>query len=82
MRGKGQVHDAAGASLISREMYPLSEIAGLDVSDPYSLTFTLYYRNMGDENSQLQFMVTDNSGQERTLTVSFAYDSESESENE
>lgn len=78
MQGQGQVYDAAEAALISREMYPLSEIAGVDVSDPCRQVFSLFYRSAGDENSQLQFIVTDNFGLERTLTISLASDSESE----
>lgn len=74
MQGDGFVFDKSNTLLVNRELCNLAGIADLNTDDPCRQVFTLYYRQMSEGNAKLQFIVTDNFGQERTLTVSFVAD--------
>ncbi len=71
MEGRGEVYDRNNVLLVNRELHALKDIAGLDADDPCRQVFTLFYRSMGDKKSVVQFVVVDNFGRERTLTVGF-----------
>lgn len=71
MQGSGVVYDLSGTALINREKVPLKRIVGLDESDPYTQIFTLFYRSVGEEKSELQFFVVDNFGRQHELLVVF-----------
>ena len=71
LEGDGQVADRTERPLVSREMYELQTVSGLDAGDPYRQVFTLYYTAASDERSELRFVVEDNFGRERKLEVSF-----------
>ncbi|WP_416989543.1 TraQ conjugal transfer family protein [Alistipes dispar] len=59
------------AALVSREIYELQTVSGLDADDPYRQVFTLYYTALSDERTEVRFVVVDNFGRERELEVSF-----------
>ncbi len=71
LSGEGEVFDCEELKLVSRESVELGKIVGLDKSDPLAWVFTLYYRNTGGKDPQLQFFVTDNFGQRQELDVDF-----------
>lgn len=71
MQGAGQVLDAAANRLVNRESVELPAIVGFNDSDPYNLSFTLFYQSLSDEKSEVVFFVIDNFGLQRDLTVSF-----------
>lgn len=71
MQGAGQVLDAAANRLVNRESVELLAIVGFNDSDPYNLSFTLFYQSLCDEKSEVVFFVIDNFGLQRDLTVSF-----------
>ena len=54
-----------------RESVELPAIVGFNDSDPYNLSFTLFYQSLSDEKSEVVFFVIDNFGLQRDLTVSF-----------
>lgn len=43
MEGKGEVFDSEGNSLVTREIYPLKDIPGLNRDNPKRQVFTLWY---------------------------------------
>ncbi|WP_419523004.1 TraQ conjugal transfer family protein [Alistipes finegoldii] len=71
LEGKGKVTDRTDMPLVSREIYELQTVSGLDADDPYRQVFTLYYTALSDERTKLRFVVEDNFGRERKLEVSF-----------
>lgn len=71
LEGKGTVTDRTDMPLVSREIYELQTVSGLDADDPYRQVFTLYYTALSDERTEVRFVVVDNFGRERKLEVSF-----------
>lgn len=71
LEGKGKVTDRTDMPLVSREIYELQTVSGLDADDPYRQVFTLYYTALSDERTEVRFVVVDNFGRERELEVSF-----------
>lgn len=71
LEGKGKVTDRTDMPLVSREIYELQTVSGLDADDPYRQVFTLYYTALSDERTEVRFVVEDNFGRERKLEVSF-----------
>lgn len=71
LEGKGKVTDRTDMPLVSREIYELQTVSGLDADDPYRQVFTLYYTALSDERTEVRFVVVDNFGRERKLEVSF-----------
>ena len=71
LEGKGKVTDRTDMPLVSREIYELQTVSGLDADDPYRQVFTLYYTALSDERTEVRFVVVDNFGRERKLEVAF-----------
>lgn len=71
LEGKGKVTDRTGMPLVSREMYGLQTVSGLDADDPYRQVFTLYYTALSDERTEVRFVVEDNFRQRREIEVTF-----------
>lgn len=78
MEGKGKVYDAEGNNFITREIYPLSEVPGLNRDNPKRQVFTLWYKCLSDKPAELKFVVEDNFGQHREMTVSFDVETSSD----
>lgn len=66
-----QSFDQAGRICTDRETKSLTLVDGLDARNPQKQEFTLFYLSLSVKKSEVQFIVTDNFGQQRTLTVSF-----------
>lgn len=77
LSGKGEVYDRDGTLLVNRELHELTSIAELDRRDPNNQQFTLFYKSLSSKNTELQIIVADNFGEQKTLDISFANDSES-----
>ena len=71
LEGKGKVTDRTDMPLVSREIYELQTVSGLDADDPYRQVFTLYYTALSDERTKLRFVVEDNFRQRREIEVTF-----------
>lgn len=71
LEGKGKVTDRTDMPLVSREIYELQTVSGLDADDPYRQVFTLYYTALSDERTEVRFVLVDNFGRERRLEVAF-----------
>lgn len=71
LEGKGKVTDRTDMPLVSREIYELQAVSGLDADDPYRQVFTLYYTALSDERTKLRFVVEDNFRQRREIEVTF-----------
>lgn len=71
LEGDGEVSDAGGTRLIDRELMPLDSVARLDTTDVCRQVFTLFYRNIGEDNPEIRFVVADNFGTENTLDIPF-----------
>lgn len=71
IEGRGEVYDGEGIRLVNREMHELAAIPGLDKQNPNRYVFTLFYRNLSEKRAEVKFVVTDNFGKERELTVKF-----------
>lgn len=72
IEGTGEVYDTECTRLQQQEFRGLTGLPELDARDPRMQVFTLYYKSLSDEPSEVQFIVQDNFGQERTLNVSFS----------
>lgn len=81
-QGKGEVFDSDDIYLVNREQIELAALADLRVDKDGNYTFTLFYRSLSDKKSEIQFVVTDNFGQEQTLLVAFEPDTEKEDNDE
>lgn len=75
LEGKGQVHDRNGNILVTREIYPLNRISGLNRDHPTRQVFTLWYKNLADEPSQIKFIIEDSFGRQRELILGFQTES-------
>ena len=62
--------------LVNREQIELAALPDLRVDKEGNYTFTLFYRSLSDKKSEIQFIVTDNFGQEQTMMVTFEPDTE------
>lgn len=71
LEGKGKVTDRTDMPLVSREIYGLQTVSGLDADDPYRQVFTLYYTALSDERTEVRFVVEDNFRQRREIEVTF-----------
>ncbi len=81
-QGKGEVFDTDEAYLVNREQIELAALPDLRVDKEGNYTFTLFYRSLSDKKSEIQFIVTDNFGQEQTMMVTFEPDTEKEDSDE
>lgn len=79
MEGKGEVFDGEGNRLVNREIHPLKDIPDLNRDNPKKQVFTLWYKSLSDKPAELKFVVEDNFGQHREMTVSFDVETSSES---
>lgn len=71
IEGEGEVYDTEGTRLRPQEFRGITSLPELDARDPQKQLFTLYYKSYGEEATQVQFIVQDNFGQERTLIIAF-----------
>lgn len=76
LAGKGEVYDRDGTLLVNRELHELTSIVELDRRDPNNQQFTLFYKSLSSKNSEIQIIVADNFGQQRTLHISFTSESD------
>lgn len=72
LEGEGEVFDKDGCRLVNRELTDLSGIAKVDATDPFRQVFTLFYKNVGEDNPEIRFVAVDNFGVERTLDIPFS----------
>ena len=71
IEGEGVVFDQNGFLLVNRETHALEDMAALDKSNSQKWIFTLFYRPMAGNKSEVRFVIIDNFGQEKQLSVSF-----------
>lgn len=71
LAGQGVLYDREETILENRELYELTSIAELDRRDPCKQQFTLFYKNTSNKSPEIQIVVVDSFGQERTLNVGF-----------
>lgn len=71
IEGAGEVCDTEGTPLQPQTFRGLTSLPELDARNPQEQVFTLYYTSLSEEPSQVQFIVQDNFGKERTLTINF-----------
>lgn len=71
LAGQGVLYDREETILENRELYELTSIAELDRRDPCKQQFTLFYKNTSNKSAEIQIVVVDSFGQERTLNVQF-----------
>jgi len=71
LAGQGVLYDKEETILENRELYELTSIAELDRRDPCKQQFTLFYKNTSNKSPEIQIVVVDSFGQERTLNVGF-----------
>ena len=79
LEGEGEVFDKDGCRLVNRELADLSGIAKVDATDPCHQIFTLFYRNVGEDNPEIRFVAVDNFGVERTLDIPFSIENGTDS---
>jgi hypothetical protein len=75
--GEGRIYNNSRRIYTDREEYNLSEVPGLDTSDPNKWVYTLFYRHSTDKKSDLQFFVIDNLGNRREYEIEFDTDTSS-----
>lgn len=71
LSGRGAVFDTDGVLLEQQSPVPLAQVAELSNADPLNWKFTLFYRSLSAEGSEILFTVKDNFGQIAEFTATF-----------
>lgn len=72
IEGAGEVYDLEGTRFRPQEFRGLTSLPELDARDPQNQVFTLYYKSLAADEHEVQFVVQDNFGQEKILSVTFS----------